>query len=57
MIRLALLGETPGLNQYARTHYRAKHRQTKGWELMVRSQVSIEDLQVRCRRAVCITSC
>ncbi|MCK6488314.1 MAG: hypothetical protein L6R48_08300 [Planctomycetes bacterium] len=56
MIRLVLVGETPSLNQYARTHWRQKHRQTKGWELMARSQASIEDLQVQCRRAVRITS-
>lgn len=56
MIRLVLVGETPSLNQYARAHWRQKHRQTKGWELMARSQVSIEDLAQQRRRAVRITS-
>ncbi len=56
MIRLRIPGLLPSQNTRERTHWRARRRQEKAWEMVIRCQVSVDDTTTNRRRAVRVIS-
>lgn len=52
MIRLLLPGLLPSQNVRERTHWRARRRQEKAWERVIRCQVSVGDTTTGWERVV-----